>query len=74
MHTLFYQGSYRHFRPSWLKTRLYFFLIKAAWNFADKYNMDELETVFGNLLKDSFATDFDNDNKINVFESLFVTK
>ena len=36
--------------------------------------MDELETVFGNLLKDSFATDFDNDNKINVFESLFVTK
>ena len=38
-----------------------------------RYNLDELESVFGNLLKDSFASDFGNDNKINVFESLFVT-
>ena len=46
---------------------------KIALNLAEKYNMNELESVFGNLLKDSFASDFGNDNKINVFESLFVT-
>ena len=45
---------------------------KTAMNLAKKYNLDELESVFGNLLKDSFASDFGND-KINVFESLFVT-
>ena len=44
-----------------------------AVNLAKKYNLDELESVFGNLLKDSFASDFGNDDKINVFESLFVT-
>ena len=47
---------------------------KIALNLAEKYKMNELESVFGNLLKDSFASDFGNDNKINVFESLFVTK
>ena len=46
---------------------------KTAMNLAKKYNLDELDSVFGNLLKDSFASDFGNDNKINVFESLFVT-
>ena len=58
------------------------FIIKAAVttsnfntavNLAKKYNYDKLESVFGNLLKDSFASDFGNDDKINVFESLFVT-
>ena len=42
-------------------------------NFAEKYNINKLESVFEDMLKDSFASDFGNDNKINVFESLFVT-
>ena len=40
----------------------------------DKYNLLDLDSVFSNMLKDSFASDFGDENNINVFESLFMTK